>query len=99
MYKAIEKHPTALQIYKTQLINEKSFTQDEIDQLEKKVLSYFEEHFHESKKHKMVVTWDKNGSPWDDYKGNGKYLETKKTGLNFFYNKRPSKKFIKRSWK
>jgi len=41
MYKVIDKHPTILTIYKKILLDEKSFTIDEIDAMEKKSLQLF----------------------------------------------------------
>jgi 2-oxoglutarate dehydrogenase E1 component len=70
MYKKIESHPTVLTIYKKKLIEEKSFTSEEIEVLEKNVIKFFDEGLSESKKSTMVVDWLKEKDiGWDNIKG------------------------------
>jgi 2-oxoglutarate dehydrogenase E1 component len=57
MYKKIKSHPTTLKIYSKKLVDEKLFSEEEVNQEVSNFKSYLEKEFIESKNYKPELKW------------------------------------------
>jgi 2-oxoglutarate dehydrogenase E1 component len=81
MYKVIQKHPTALRVYQKKLIDEKSFTAEEVKKVEDDVMKVHEAAYANSKDYvSKKEEW--LSSRWVGFKGPGQLSRIRNTGVS-----------------
>jgi 2-oxoglutarate dehydrogenase E1 component len=79
MYKVIAKHPTPLKVYQKSLISEGSFTQAEVEEVEKKVWGVFQAAYEKSPSY-VSTKEEWLSSRWGNLKRPGQMSQITKTG-------------------
>ena len=81
LYKKISRHPTTLQIFQKQLIDEGTLTKEECDEIRQYVLESYENDFEASKTYVKKET-DWLSSRWEGFKGPSQLSRIRPTGVD-----------------